>query len=258
MIISLVSGREVPFVLLIFVLTVVTFSILRAMKGKIPTIRELPAMAAIKEAVGRCVEMGTPILYAGGNSLAGLASPRGPGHMAGLGILGEVASQAARLKAETIALVSWPEQLPIADAIVRNAYDGQGYSEGYKPDDVEFTSDRSFTHCIRMMSLVYNRKPASCVLAGSYSGESLLMCETASSTGAIVIGGTETANQMPYFAAVCDYLLIGPEIFAAEAAATGQPVLLGSLLGDDIVKAVSICLLFAGLALTIIFGVKIG
>jgi hypothetical protein len=84
------------------------------------------------------------------------------------------------------------------------------------------------------------------------------MCETASSTGAIVIGGTETANQMPYFAAVCDYLLIGPEIFAAEAAATGQPVLLGSLLGDDIVKAVSICLLFAGLALTIIFGVKIG
>jgi len=65
-IISLVSGREVPFVLLIFVLTVVTFSILRAMKGKIPTIRELPAMAAIKEAVGRCVEMGTPILYAGG------------------------------------------------------------------------------------------------------------------------------------------------------------------------------------------------
>jgi hypothetical protein len=254
---SLVNGREISLALLVFALIATTYSMLRAMQGKIPTIRELPAMTAIKEAVGRCVEMGKPIMYAGGNSLSGLSSPRGPGHMAGLGILGEVASQSAKINGEVMALVSWPEQLPIALAMVEMAYNSSGNPGGFKPENIAFISERSWPYCIGVMGLVEKVRPASCVFVGSFSGEALLMCETASMFGSLVIGGTESATQMPYFVAVCDYVFIGPEIFAGEAAATGNPALLGSLLGEDILKAATILLIFAGLALSFV-GIRLG
>jgi hypothetical protein len=214
-------------------------------------------MKAITEAVGRCIEMGKPILYAGGNSLGGLTSPRGPGHLAGLDVLGQVASEVAKRNGEIVAVVSWPEQLQIAQAVVEEAFVSAGNPSGFDPESVYFISDRSWPYCMAVMSLIDKIRPAAFVPVGSYSGEALLMSETGSMFGAFIVGGTESIAQVPYFFVVCDFTLIGPEVIAAGASVSRNPVSLGSLAGEDMIKILSIVFIIAGTLLAM-FRVKLG
>jgi len=56
-------------------------------------------------------------------------------------------------------------------------------------------------------------------------------------------------SQLPFFVAACDYTLIGEEIYAASAYLSREPVLLGSLKGQDWGKALAILAVLAGVIL---------
>jgi hypothetical protein len=60
---------------------------------------------------------------------------------------------------------------------------------------------------------------------------------------------------LPFFVATCDYTLIGEELYAAGAYLTREPVLLGSMRGQDIAKAIVILIGIAGIIATS-FGVQ--
>jgi hypothetical protein len=76
-------------------------------------------------------------------------------------------------------------------------------------------------------------KPAAVFLQGSFFAESLILAETGNSIGAIQIAGTASEHQLPFFIAACDYTLIGEELYAASAYLSKEPMLLGSLRGQD-------------------------
>ena len=73
---------------------------------------------------------------------------------------------------------------------------------------------------------------------GMFYAESLLLAETGASTGAIQIAGTDALAQLPFFITACDYTLIGEELYAASAYLSKEPLLLGSLKGQDTAKMV--------------------
>src|SRR4029077_17926080 len=68
---------------------------------------------------------------------------------------------------------------------------------------------------------------------GEFYAESLIFAETANSVGAIQVASSTETTQTPFFIAACDYVLIGDEFYAASAYLTRQPVLVGSLIGQD-------------------------
>jgi len=68
---------------------------------------------------------------------------------------------------------------------------------------------------------------------GEFYAESLILAETANSVGAIQVASSTELTQTPFFIAACDYVLIGDEFYAASAFLTRQPVLVGSLIGQD-------------------------
>ena len=70
-------------------------------------------------------------------------------------------------------------------------------------------------------------------LMGEFYAESLILAETANSIGAIQVASSTELTQTPFFIAACDYVLIGDEFYAASAYLTRQPVLVGSLVGQD-------------------------
>ena len=86
-------------------------------------------------------------------------------------------------------------------------------------------------------------RPAAIFLLGSFYAESLMLAETGASTGAIQIAGTDQQAQLPFFITTCDYTLIGEELFAASAYLSREPLLLGSLKGQDIGKALVLLLI---------------
>jgi len=87
---------------------------------------------------------------------------------------------------------------------------------------------------------------------GKFYGEALILAETGYTSGAMQIAGSDSDTQLPFFITTCDYTLIGEELYAASAYLTKEPVLTGSLKGQDIAKAILMGLMGAGLILTIL------
>src|SRR5690606_6161503 len=93
-------------------------------------------------------------------------------------------------------------------------------------------------------------KPAANFLLGYFYAESLLLAETGNTTGAIQIAGTDAQAQLPFFITTCDYTLIGEELYAASAYLSREPMLLGSLRGQDVAKAFVMVMIFIGTLLS--------
>ncbi len=95
--------------------------------------------------------------------------------------------------------------------------------------------------------MILREKAAAAFLLGEFYAESLIFAETANSIGAVQIAGSTKNTQTPFFIAACDYVLIGDEFYAASAFLTRQPVLVGSLVGQDWCKML--------MTATLIFGI---
>jgi hypothetical protein len=86
--------------------------------------------------------------------------------------------------------------------------------------------------------MMARKKPAACFYFGCFFAESLILAENGNAVGAIQVAGTAETAQLPFFVAACDYTLIGEEFFAASAYLSGEPDQVGTLLGQDVVKAI--------------------
>jgi hypothetical protein len=66
------------------------------------------------------------------------------------------------------------------------------------------------------------------------------------------VGGCATPGNLPFFMAVCDYYLMGEEIYAASAWTSGNMEDLGVVVGEDYPKLLSMILIIIGAILTTI------
>lgn len=83
-------------------------------------------------------------------------------------------------------------------------------------------------------------------LFGGFYAESLILTENGRVLGALQVAGCPDPTQIPFFIATCDYVVIGDEYYAASAYLTREPTLTGSLIGQDIAKAILIALVVVG------------
>jgi hypothetical protein len=103
---------------------------------------------------------------------------------------------------------------------------------------VRFLSDRQFAYASAMVGIINRERAASNFMFGIFAAESLILAEAGNQVGAIQVAGTPSTTQIPFFVAACDYTIIGDEYYAATAYLTREPVLLGSLVGQDYSKMI--------------------
>lgn len=230
-------GVVVPLLLAAFIL----FNIYRADKQKKDLyIRRISGLNAIDDAVGRATEMGRPILM-----------------VPGIGALDAVAVQAVNIFAQvtkSAAQFSTPIKLCCANAavyavaqeVIRDVYQQQGMSDRYSIDSVQYISDQQFAFAAGVSGMILREKVAATFLLGAFYAESLIFAETSNSIGAIQVAGSTQTSQTPFFIAACDYVLIGDEFYAASAYLTREPVLVGSLVGQDWCKILMTCAILGG------------
>jgi hypothetical protein len=219
-------------------------------QGRIPKVRQPAAIKALEEAVGRCVEMGRPLLFQTG---IGDVNIEGVTHMAMLSVLNYTANMVAQKNAKFICSSPSPTLFPLAEAIVREAYVAAGRPEGFTSDTVRYLSNNQMAYCSAVMDLMSREKVAANVQIGFFQAENLITLEAAKDVGAINIGGAYRMLRIPDMAIGCDYFLIGEEVFAAGAFCSQDPVQVGSLLGQDMSKWVALALIVVG-ALFTMFG----
>ncbi|MBN2055760.1 fibronectin type III domain-containing protein [bacterium] len=225
-----------------------TYYIFQGRKGKTFAIRPIAGIQNIDDALGRATEMGRPILY-----VLGIGDIEYISTIAGLTILGRVAKKAAEY--DTPILVPCFDYItfPVAQEIVRTAYSDAGRPDAFKSDSVYYVTSSQFAYVSNVCGTMQRELPATNFFLGFFRAESLILAEAGAATGAIQIAGTDSDDQLPFFITACDYTLIGEELYAASAYLSKEPVLLGTLKGQDFGKALILLWLLVG-AILLIFG----
>ena len=238
-----------PLVLLLVFCFFVLLFINIARRGRKLFIRRIAGIAAMEEAVGRATELGKKVLYLpGGGTLDDIQT------IASLAVLRHVAGLTARYTVD----LDVPNKDPLTFAATRDtvheAYLQAGRPELFHPEMVHYVTYDQFAFSASVTGTMVREKPAAIFLIGAFHAESLLMAETGQSVGAIQIAGTAEVTQLPFFAVVCDFTLMGEELFAAGAYLSGEPAMVGSIKGQDFTKAGLILYIIVGILLEI-FGI---
>jgi len=224
----------------------------QATKGRKFPVKNIAGFEAIKEAVGRAVEMGRPVHYT-----FGYGTGIGPEIVAGLGVLSHVSKVAGQYGARLITSLGVPEAIPIVEEMVREGYRSAGKADAYKPEDVKYLTTQEFAYAAAAQAIISREKAAANLMIGPFTAEALMLAEAGATVGAVQIAGTARETQIPFFVLVCDYVLIAEEMFAASALATGDAATAASLAAEDIGKMILIALLIVGIAL-LMLGVNLG
>ena len=245
----LIWSRWMDLVVLLFSFGVVLYMIRRSLKGKPPKIRRLAALDAVDELVGRAAEMGGPILCTPGWGRSFTESASAPQFMAFLSLLNSVARKAYDAGANMIVSVAVPEMLPLSQEVLRENARLIGHPELYDESKVRYFPGAYGLIASTMGIFETKEKPASFIMVGPLFMETLYLSLLAATKGALQIGGTANISQIPFLVACCDYILIGEEIYAAGAYLDREPVQVGSIGGQDIIKLFAIGAAIAGFIL---------
>lgn len=204
-------------------------------------VRRIPGIDAIEMTVGRAVEQGRPIMFTTG------LTPLGPVLYACMGVLSFVARKAALLRSRLIVPQSAPDALALVEDVVSDAYRAERRLSSFDPTSLVFLSDEQFAFASGYIGMVHRERPAAAFLFGSFAAESLILSEAGQNVGATQVAASVSPEQVPFFVCTCDYTLIGEELFSASAYLSKEPVLLGSLYGQDRAKIFFMALLVVGI-----------
>lgn len=236
-VIHLATMAEIAIILICTFLCIIGMK--RAERRGEQKLRNLPALAAVKEAVSRCVELGRPILFHFGT--LGMASSS---HwiVPGLGILNLVARTCGELNAHLICTTPDAVMVSMFQDVVEVNYKLAGRATG--DTDVRYIGGGGYTAAI--MALCEEERPGAHFILGNTMQDAIIACESAATVGAFQIGGTAGFWQMPMMVASCDYTLMGEEYLVAGAIVSNDVSQLGTIVGQDWCKAVVIALIVAG------------
>jgi hypothetical protein len=228
-------------VLLVVFSSVVLYFIRRARRDPNLFIRKLTGLDAVDEAVGRATEMGRPVLFVPGiDELDQIQT------VAGLSILSRVASVTAEYDTALMVPILYPLAFAAGQDIVKQAYINAGKKDSYRDDMVRYVAGEQLAFAAAVNGIQLRDKPAANIFMGGFYAESLILAETGNFTGAIQIAGTANPEQLPFFIASCDYTIMGEELYAASAYLSREPLLLGSLKGQDLIKLLIVVTLAIG------------
>jgi hypothetical protein len=194
-------------------------------------IRRIPGLNAIDDAIGRATEMGRPVFMVPGIGALNAIS------MQAINIFADVTKKASQFATPIRLCCADAAVYTVAQEVIRDVYVTQGLGDRFDGNSVQFVSDRQFAFAAGVSGMILRDQAAATFLLGEFYAESLIFAETANSVGAIQVAGSTQQTQTPFFIAACDYVLIGDEFYAASAYLRREPVLVGSLIGQDWGKA---------------------
>jgi hypothetical protein len=236
----LTPNRLVPLAAFILAWVATYMAIQMGKQGKI-RIRRIPGLDAIEEIVGRSVEMGRPVFdIIGMGQFTDIYATQ---TIAGLSVLSYVSTLCARLGAELYAPQARVDVLPVAAEIVRESYRLEGKEDEINIEEqLPYLSGTQFAWASGIIGMAARLRPAGNIMIGPFWAESMMFAESFDRVGAMQIGGTARLYQIPFFAALCDYVLIGEEMFAAGAYVSGDPQQIGSIAAQDWYKLAALVL----------------
>ena len=250
---SIIGAGKAVEVLFAIATLVISFIILwQGMQGKKYELRSMPQFEAISDGVDRAVEQGLPVYVAPG-AYAYLSGLYAPMTVAYLNILRHTARLAVRRGAELrLPIAMNPETLPLTDGIYREVCVAEGKPEAYHRENVFWSSINESGYSVGLAAQVQRTGCATYVVVGALTGTGdINPTGTARSNGAIVIGGTARMRHQGTYAMLIDYLMVGPDVYAIAAEASGDPVVVSTIVSNDVLQLIAMVVLVVGIVLAL-------
>lgn len=227
----------------------VLWKVLSAKRGKELFLRKIPGLEKVDEAVGRATEMGRPIMFNPGWDGLGVQL------FCSLACMSHIARKSARVDTRVIIPIVIPLTYPICEEFWKDAYALEGKAGLFKSEEcVRFLSDQQAAYASSTSGWMERERIGAHFIWGFYGWESLLLAEGGQRAGAMQIACVWSYYQVPFLIVSCDYTAFGEEFYAAGAYFGRDPVLVGSLAGQDYSKLLIFALIILGSILTVFLG----
>ena len=251
---SIITEGAVTELLIVVVTAVLGILFMRIAKTKPFSLRRLPALDALEEIVGRCTEMNKPLFSAGFTGGFTAAT------LAGMALTSYATELAAKSKTKVVAIVGYPEMIPMLRDVLRVEYEAAGAIDAYDPlDQVRYYGHLPDTKYSSGIAAAMEReRPGGILLVGAWMLPSHVLIPGAVSAdiGCMAIGGASAVQYGPAVAVTCDYMLLGEECAAVGAYVSKDPSLMANIVTQDVFRIFFSVLLIAGLFLSA-FGSKL-
>ena len=241
---GVVEGKFLSFLTLIILVLLAVFTNYLSKRRSLPSLRNIAALPAINEAIGRATEMGKKVFFTSGNH--GLRDSYAPSMIAGTTLLYYIARRCANLGPELYVTIANQEVYPLQFAQVQEAYLVEGKIEAFNPENIVFTGGG---YTIQTIGEIERQKPAAFFLLGRPHIETITLTETANHVGAIQVAGCTNFAQTCYMVATCDYVMLGDELLAAGAILSQDIKQLSNIIATDFGKYLTLGILIITLIL---------
>jgi hypothetical protein len=248
----LISGRIFQLVMLIVVVSIATFLIREAQKGRSWNVRRVPALDYLDEVIGRAAEMGRPVHFIATDSPGySMNSAYAPVIVAAISCYSLVASRCAELGLKLITSCGSADTIPLHQETARMAYEVAGKIDELEENvDIRYVSG-SFATQAALMGMMAREQPAAHIALGAFGGAGYLgPAEVGRQFGVLSLCGTTRHVHIPYMTCTCDYVVIGEELMAASAYLTRKPLDTANIASIDYFKMICLALTGVGIVLS--------
>lgn len=228
----------------------------RVLAGRLPVRRPLPALDALRSALARSAETGRAVHLSPGASTIGAGDGQRASTaelLAGLNLVRQASEQAAASGA-AIAISSADAVAHLAlRGVVRQSYRTAGQPQAFDPRRIELWAHADAMAYAAAVAVHYQREPLEAsLLSGAFNQEVLLAAEIGAQRQIPQVLGSTHPSALGVMAVATPHLLVGEEIFAAEAYLTTTPAPQARLLTHDALRTAVIWLMVLAFGYSVI------
>lgn len=215
-------------------------------------VREIHALSELRDELKQAAESGQPLHIALGSG--GLGSVETASSLAGLQLLEGLSDAAVSYDVPPIVTVGDPTLLPLAQDILRRAYERNHVPEFYDPSRVRFISPSALAYGGAAVPVGVPEQVTSHVLIGAFGAEASLLADSADQREAATAAAVDTAEAIGALYPATRRLAMGEELYAVGAQVTDERKYATSLVAHDIVRFALVAAILLGALAALVAG----
>jgi hypothetical protein len=232
-------------------LVLIVLFILRGRKGPRPSMRQVPAFQDLRDETGRAAESGGALHIAlGSGELYGEYAMTS---LASLQVVESLADEAVSYSAPPVITVGALTLLPLAQDILRRAYERSGRPEAYDPGKVRFVAPSPVAYAAGAANTISSENITASMTVGSFGPEASLITDAGSRHDLPQLAGLADPRAISALYPTTDRLAMGEELYTGGAQMTGERRYLVGLVAQDILRIV-VALLVVFMAALVLLG----
>jgi hypothetical protein len=237
--------KQFEFIVFVAMLGISYLAVWLAKNKRVPELKILPCIDSLEEGVGRAAEMGKPVWY--GTGMYGLAGEYTAMNICGIGIMGRVAELCGKYGVWLQYMANEPNILPAARDLIKQGYQKGGRPEMYNDEMGMFVGGGQMNLIRVSYAYVQRERPGAVFMFGALLSECGSTLAWARKIGTMIFAGTPRLYYQAHLVLLCDYQLLGEELYVGAAKISNDPFQLGTIEGQDWMKLLVIFLIFVGI-----------